>query len=95
MQEYACVVVYRSAQNYESIALARVAPEVRRDALGLDAEGDAGIRRASASTEHNGDDFECADDGCFDDCDAERGNCLDKPVDELTEGRWKKVWQFT
>ena len=50
---------------------------------------------ARASTGHDGDDFECADDGCFDDCDAERGNCLDKPVDELTEERCKKAWQFT
>ena len=81
MQEYACLVVHRSAQNYESVALARVAPQVRRDTLGRDAEEDAGIRRES--TEHDGDDFERADDGCFDDCDAERGNCPDKPVDEL------------
>ena len=93
VQEYACLIVHRSAQNYESVALARVAPKVRRDALARDAEEDAGIRRES--TEHDGGDFECADDGCFDDCDAEKGNCPDKPVDELTEERWKKAWQFT
>ena len=47
VQEYACLVVFRSSRNYESIALARVAPKVRRDALALDAEEDTRIRRCS------------------------------------------------
>ena len=95
VQEYACLVVHRSAQNYEGIALARVAPKVRRDALARDAEEDAGIRRAS--TEHDGGDFEDADEAYEEEvlCDAERSSCPEKPVDELTEERWRQAWQFT
>ena len=47
VQEYACLVVHRSAQYFEGIALARVAPKVRRDALARDAEEDVGIRHTS------------------------------------------------
>ena len=95
VQEYACLVVQRSAQYYEGIALARVAPKVRRDALARDAEEDVGIRRLS--TEHDGGDFDYADDGAFGEDtinDTDRSNCPEKPVDKLTEADWKRAWQF-
>ena len=37
VQEYACLIVHRSAQNLEAQALARVAPKVRREAWAKDA----------------------------------------------------------
>ena len=94
VQEYACLVAHRSAQNFEGIALARVAPKVRRDALARECEEDTGARRTS--TEHDGGDFEY-DDECFDNemmYDEDRGNCPEKPGDELTDERWKRAWQF-
>ena len=91
VQEYACLVVHRSAQHYEGIALARVAPKVRRDALALDAEEDRGVRRCS--TEHDGDDFEDAEDGrCGEEmvADIDQNSCPLKPVDALSAEEWKK-----
>ena len=88
--------MHRSAQNYEGIALARVAPKVRRDALALDAEEDVAVRRCS--TQHGGGDFEDAEDGRFADemqADIDRHSCPLKPVDTLTEAEWNNAWQFT
>ncbi len=96
VQEYVCLVVHRSAQHYKGIALARVAPKVRRDALALDTEEDTGVRRFS--TEHDGDDFQDAEDGRFADemvADIDRSTCPLKPVDALSDEEWRKAWQFT
>ena len=82
VEEYACLVVHRSAQHYEGIALARVAPKVRRDALALDAEEDRRVRRLS--TEHCREDFNDAEDGNFADemvADIDRTSCPVKLVD--------------
>ena len=90
VQACACLVVYRSAQNYEGIALARVAPKVRRDALALEAQEDVAVRRFS--TQHDGWDFEDAEDGVFADemlADIDRHSCPLKPVDTLTDAEWK------
>ena len=54
-----------------------------------------GIRRLS--TEHDGGDFDYADDGAFGEDtvnDTDRSNCPEKPVDKLTEADWKRAWQF-
>ena len=84
--------MHRSAQNYEGIALARVAPKVRRDALALDAEEDVAVRRFS--TQHGGGDFEDAEDGIFADemlADIDRHSCPLKTVDTLTNAEWKRM----
>ena len=56
VEDYACLVVHRSVQKFDSIAVARVAPRLRRDTLAKSAEEDAPFRRVK--TDHDGDDFE-------------------------------------
>ena len=87
-------MVHRSAQNCEGIALARVAPRLRRDALAKDAEEYASIRRVS--TEHDGGDFEYGEDDALDAdalYDDVRKGIPEKPVDALDEEHWRKAWQ--
>jgi len=95
MREYACLVAARSAENFESVALARVAPRIRRDILAKDAEEDKGIRRFAA--EHDGDDGESGGLDCFDDDPQQlrdTDGCPDKPPDVLRAADWKRAWQF-
>jgi hypothetical protein len=92
VQEYACLIVHRSAQNLEAQALARVAPKVRREAWAKDAEEDSQIRRMA--TEHDGEafDYDFGDDE--EPMTRESHDMPDKPADVLTEDRWAKAWQF-
>ena len=95
MREYACLVAARSAENLESVALARVAPKIRRDILAMDAEEDKAVRRFAG--EHDGDDGEHGGLDCFDDDPEQRANtdgCPEKPVDVLKPEDWTKAWQF-
>jgi len=91
MVEYACLIVHGSADYYEGIARARVAPKQRRDELAKDSVEDPNIERMQDESgdfgygdagEHDGEDYSYL---------AEDGSTPLKPVLELRKVDWEKA----
>ena len=92
--QYCCTVAYRSAQNFEAIAQARVAPKVRRDQAARDSVEDPEVQRLR--TAHDDDSLD--HDGSFEDIEMTLAADHDvpvKPMDDLSQERWQAALSFS
>ncbi len=95
IKEYACQIAYQSARNWEGVALACVAPKVRRNQLASDSVEDPHLQRLR--TAHAGGDFDDTEDGYWENAelrDIVGDDLPERPADELSDQRWQQAWQF-